>query len=66
MTPSEGSPCQQAWPSSASRPVRAASAASMWPRLAVYSGCEHAGAYDEYPVRYVEELVSYFDERLGE
>ena len=41
-------------------------AASMEPRLAVYSGCEHAGAYDEYPVRYVEELVSYFNERLGE
>ena len=41
-------------------------AASVGPQLTVYTGCGHTEAYEDYPAQYVAEVVSYFNDRLGE
>ena len=45
---------------------RLRAAAAPGPQLTVYTGCAHAEGYDNYPEQYVAEVVSYFNERLGE
>ena len=41
-------------------------AAAVGPQLTVYTGCGHTEGYDDYPAQYVAEVVSYFNDRLGE
>ena len=45
---------------------RLRAAATQDPQLTVYAGCDHTEGYDNYHERYVTEVVSYFNERLGE
>ena len=45
---------------------RLRAAATLDPQLTVYTGCDHTEGYDNHREQYVTEVVSYFNERLGE